>query len=149
MSWRLPIEQNGLINGFEIYFTRNDNFNLPLEEWHNINLDGQQFIYIVKSLNASTEYKFILKARNSAGLSKSTAKLIICTLKENYDRYENFLTPEPDSNLDPNTFRYTKYEDMSYKDILSLNESSEIIIRICIGIGCLLGLVVVMATCNR
>lgn len=148
LSWRLPIEQNGLINGFEIFYAKNDMQNLSIEEWNSSNVDGTQFAHIIKNLNSSTEYKFVLKARNSAGLSKASPKLIISTLKENYDKYETFLTdtrtPEPDLT-DANTYRYTKYEDMSYRDIFSLNESSEILIRIGIGVGCLVLVVAMMS----
>lgn len=149
LSWRSPIERNGIINGFEIYYTtNNDKYSLPIDEWSNLSIEGTQFISIIKQLNASTEYKFLVKARNSAGLGKSTPKLNIRTLKENYDTFEKFLTPEPDL-IDTNTFRYTKYEDMSYRDILSLNETNEILFRIGIGVGCLFACITVMAVCNK
>ena len=143
LSWRSPVEPNGIIRAFEILHTRNDLNNLPLDEWSTVSLEGNQFVHIVKSLNESTEYKFLVRARNGAGLGKSTPKLIIGTLKENYDTYEKFLTPEPDL-IETNTFKYTKF-DMSVKDYLSLDESNELLIRIGIGVSVLFACIVVLA----
>lgn len=143
LSWRSPIEPNGVIRAFELYHTRNDQLNLPPDEWTTLSLEGNQFVHIVKSLNESTEYKFLIRARNGAGLGKSTPKLIICTLKENYDTHEKFLAPEPDL-IETNTFKYTKY-DMSVKDYLSLDESNELLIRIGIGVSVLFACIVVLA----
>lgn len=143
LSWRSPIESNGVIRAFEILHTRNDLTSLPLDEWTAVRLEGNQFVHIVKGLNESTEYKFVVRARNGAGLGKSTPKLIICTLKENYDTYEKFLTSEPDL-IETNTFKYTKY-DMSVKDYLSLDESSELLVRIGIGVSVLFACIVVLA----
>lgn len=141
LSWRSPIEPNGVIQAFELYYTRKDQHNLTLDEWTAVALEGNQFVHIVKSLNESTEYQFLVRARNGAGLGKSTPKLIICTLKENYDTQEKFLAPEQDL-IGTNT--YTKY-DMSVKDYLSLDESNELLIRIGIGVSVLFACVVVLA----
>ena len=85
-----------------------------------------------------------MKAKNNAGIGKSTTKLIICTLKENYDTYEKYLT-----TVEPSDLIGTKYEEMSYRDILSLNDSNEILIRCCIGLSVLFSLVIIMAVFNK
>ncbi|XP_073806993.1 netrin receptor DCC isoform X3 [Danio rerio] len=66
ISWQPPLEANGRITGFILYYTLEKN--LPIDDWVMEPISGDRLTHQVLDLNLDTVYYFRIQAKNAKGV---------------------------------------------------------------------------------
>ncbi|XP_072028791.1 uncharacterized protein [Amphiura filiformis] len=65
LNWQPPRQSNGIITGYTIYYSTDAT--LPIEEWIEIDLEGEDLTTIIPSLTQDTMYHFRIQGHNVKG----------------------------------------------------------------------------------
>uniref|UniRef100_A0A8C6KPB7 DCC netrin 1 receptor n=1 Tax=Nothobranchius furzeri TaxID=105023 RepID=A0A8C6KPB7_NOTFU len=66
ISWQPPMEANGRITGYILYYTLDKN--LPIDDWVMETISGDRLTHQVMDLNLDTVYYFRIQAKNAKGV---------------------------------------------------------------------------------
>uniref|UniRef100_A0AAY4AD51 DCC netrin 1 receptor n=1 Tax=Denticeps clupeoides TaxID=299321 RepID=A0AAY4AD51_9TELE len=66
ISWQPPMEANGRITGYLLYYTLDKN--MPIDEWVMETISGDRLTHQVMDLNLDTIYYFRIQAKNAKGV---------------------------------------------------------------------------------
>uniref|UniRef100_H2MKI3 DCC netrin 1 receptor n=1 Tax=Oryzias latipes TaxID=8090 RepID=H2MKI3_ORYLA len=113
ISWQPPLEANGRITGYILYYTMDKN--IPIDDWVMEAISGDRLTHQVVDLNLDTVYYFRIQAKNAKGVGPLSEPIHFRTAKvEHPDKMANdqgqpinyFLiffsfsvTPQKNSNL--------------------------------------------------
>ncbi|XP_054600634.2 netrin receptor DCC isoform X2 [Nothobranchius furzeri] len=105
ISWQPPMEANGRITGYILYYTLDKN--LPIDDWVMETISGDRLTHQVMDLNLDTVYYFRIQAKNAKGVGPLSEPVQFRTTKvelpdkmanDQGQRGEHAYWP-PDSNL--------------------------------------------------
>uniref|UniRef100_A0A8C6NKL2 DCC netrin 1 receptor n=1 Tax=Nothobranchius furzeri TaxID=105023 RepID=A0A8C6NKL2_NOTFU len=105
ISWQPPMEANGRITGYILYYTLDKN--LPIDDWVMETISGDRLTHQVMDLNLDTVYYFRIQAKNAKGVGPLSEPVQFRTTKvelpdkmanDQGRRGEHAYWP-PDSNL--------------------------------------------------
>ncbi|XP_067114302.1 netrin receptor DCC [Osmerus mordax] len=88
ISWQPPMEANGRITGYILYFTLDKN--MPIDDWVMESITGDRLTNQVMDLNLDTVYYFRLQAKNAKGVGPLSDPIQFRTSKvEHPDKMAN------------------------------------------------------------
>ncbi|XP_063067047.1 netrin receptor DCC [Engraulis encrasicolus] len=113
ISWQPPLEANGRIIGYLLYYTLDKN--VPIDEWLMESIPGDRLTHQVMDLNLDTVYYFRIQAKNAKGVGPLSDPLHFRTSKvEHPDKMANDQGRHGDNSFWPH--------DNNLIDRSSLNE---------------------------
>ncbi|XP_051981424.1 netrin receptor DCC-like isoform X1 [Xyrauchen texanus] len=113
ISWQPPLEANGRITGYIIYYTLDKN--MPIDDWVMEPISGDRLTHQVMDLNLDTVYYFRIQAKNAKGVGPLSDPVQYRTSKvEHPDKMANDQGRHGDSGYWPS--------DNNLIDMSSLNE---------------------------
>ncbi|XP_031433341.2 netrin receptor DCC [Clupea harengus] len=113
ISWQPPMEANGRIIGYLLYYTLDKN--MPIDEWVMEAIPGDRLTHQVMDLNLDTTYYFRIQAKNAKGVGPLSDPVHFRTSKvEHPDKMANDQGRHGDSSYWPS--------DNNLIDRSSLNE---------------------------
>ncbi|KAM9794713.1 netrin receptor DCC isoform 5-T5 [Syngnathus typhle] len=88
ISWQPPMEANGRITGYILYYTLDKN--MPIDDWVMETISGDRLTHQVVDLNLDTVYYFRIQAKNAKGVGPLSEPLHFRTAKvEHPDKMAN------------------------------------------------------------
>uniref|UniRef100_A0AAY4AAB9 DCC netrin 1 receptor n=1 Tax=Denticeps clupeoides TaxID=299321 RepID=A0AAY4AAB9_9TELE len=88
ISWQPPMEANGRITGYLLYYTLDKN--MPIDEWVMETISGDRLTHQVMDLNLDTIYYFRIQAKNAKGVGPLSDPIQFRTSKvEHPDKMAN------------------------------------------------------------
>ncbi|KAJ3605607.1 hypothetical protein NHX12_027652, partial [Muraenolepis orangiensis] len=88
ISWQPPLEANGRITGYTLYYTLDEN--TPIDEWVMETLGGDRLTHQVLELSLDSSYYFRIQAKNTKGLGPLSEPIHFRTAKvEHPDKMAN------------------------------------------------------------
>ncbi|CAL8280129.1 unnamed protein product [Merluccius merluccius] len=88
ISWQPPLEANGRITGYTLYYTLDKN--TPIDEWVMESLGGDRLTHQVLDLSLDSSYYFRVQAKNTKGLGPLSEPVPFRTAKvEHPDKMAN------------------------------------------------------------
>uniref|UniRef100_A0A673YUD9 DCC netrin 1 receptor n=1 Tax=Salmo trutta TaxID=8032 RepID=A0A673YUD9_SALTR len=90
ISWQPPMETNGRIMGYILYYTLDKN--MPIDDWVMESISGDRLTHQVMDLNLDTVYYFRIQAKNAKGVGPLSDPIHFRT---NKDIGQMFLFPVP------------------------------------------------------
>uniref|UniRef100_A0A8C2Q9W6 DCC netrin 1 receptor n=1 Tax=Cyprinus carpio TaxID=7962 RepID=A0A8C2Q9W6_CYPCA len=113
ISWQPPLEANGRITGYILYYTLDKN--MPIDDWVMEPIGGDRLTHQVMDLNLDTVYYFRIQAKNAKGVGPLSEPVQYRTAKvEHPDKMANDQGRHGDSGYWPS--------DNNPIDMSSLNE---------------------------
>ncbi|XP_022524542.1 netrin receptor DCC isoform X2 [Astyanax mexicanus] len=113
ISWQPPLEANGRITGYIVYYTLDKN--MPIDDWVMEPISGDRLTHQVMDLNLDTVYYFRIQAKNAKGVGPLSDPVQYRTSKvEHPDKMANDQGRHGDSGYWPS--------DNNLIDRSSLNE---------------------------
>uniref|UniRef100_A0AAY4A923 Netrin receptor DCC n=1 Tax=Denticeps clupeoides TaxID=299321 RepID=A0AAY4A923_9TELE len=106
ISWQPPMEANGRITGYLLYYTLDKN--MPIDEWVMETISGDRLTHQVMDLNLDTIYYFRIQAKNAKGVGPLSDPIQFRTSKGLLINYlflidpisiSQIVTPQKNSNL--------------------------------------------------
>ncbi|KFO77977.1 Netrin receptor DCC, partial [Cuculus canorus] len=79
VSWEPPLEANGKITAYVLFYTLEKN--APIDEWFMESINGDRLTHQVVDLHLDTIYYFRIQARNSKGVGPLSDPIFFRTLK--------------------------------------------------------------------
>ncbi|XP_053910908.1 netrin receptor DCC isoform X2 [Cuculus canorus] len=79
VSWEPPLEANGKITAYVLFYTLEKN--APIDEWFMESINGDRLTHQVMDLHLDTIYYFRIQARNSKGVGPLSDPIFFRTLK--------------------------------------------------------------------
>ncbi|KAK2818810.1 hypothetical protein Q5P01_024371 [Channa striata] len=114
ISWQPPMEANGRITGYILYYTLDKN--MPIDDWVMEAISGDRLTHQVVDLNLDTVYYFRIQAKNAKGVGPLSEPIHFRTAKvEHPDKMANDQGRGGDHTLWPS--------DTNLIDRSSINES--------------------------
>ncbi|XP_067340667.1 netrin receptor DCC isoform X2 [Channa argus] len=114
ISWQPPMEANGRITGYILYYTLDKN--MPIDDWVMEAISGDRLTHQVVDLNLDTVYYFRIQAKNTKGVGPLSEPIHFRTAKvEHPDKMANDQGRGGDHTLWPS--------DTNLIDRSSINES--------------------------
>ncbi|XP_047426142.1 netrin receptor DCC [Mugil cephalus] len=159
VSWQPPMEANGRITGYILYFTLDKN--MPIDDWVMESISGDRLTHQIVDLHLDTVYYFRIQAKNSKGVGPLSESVHFRTTKvEHPDKMANDQGGGVDHTYWPS--------DNNLIDRSSINESpigqmrpphgsvtpqknSNLLVIIVVSVGAvtLLAVVIVVLICTR
>uniref|UniRef100_G3Q2S1 Contactin-3 n=1 Tax=Gasterosteus aculeatus aculeatus TaxID=481459 RepID=G3Q2S1_GASAC len=88
ISWQPPMEANGRITGYILYYTLDKN--MPIDDWVMETISGDRLTHQVGDLNLDTVYYFRIQAKNAKGVGPLSEPVHFRTAKvEHPDKMAN------------------------------------------------------------
>ncbi|KAI1904879.1 hypothetical protein AGOR_G00010210 [Albula goreensis] len=88
ISWQPPMEANGRITGYILFYTLDKN--MPIDDWVMESISGDRLTHQVMDLNLDTVYYFRIQAKNSKGVGPLSEPIFFRTSKvEHPDKMAN------------------------------------------------------------
>ncbi|KAG7477137.1 hypothetical protein MATL_G00090940 [Megalops atlanticus] len=87
ISWQPPLEANGRITGYILFYTLDKN--MPIDDWVMEPITGDRLTHQVMDLNLDTVYYFRIQAKNSKGVGPLSEPVLFRTSKEQPDKMAN------------------------------------------------------------
>ncbi|XP_053264790.1 netrin receptor DCC isoform X4 [Podarcis raffonei] len=88
VSWQPPLEANGKITAYILFFTLDKNS--PIDDWVMESISGDRLTHQIMDLNLDTVYYFRIQARNAKGVGPLSDPILFRTLKvEHPDKMAN------------------------------------------------------------
>ncbi|KAJ8007460.1 hypothetical protein DPEC_G00117730 [Dallia pectoralis] len=88
ISWQPPMEANGRITGYILYYTLDKN--MPIDDWVMESISGDRMTHQVMDLNLDTVYYFRIQAKNAKGVGPLSDPIHFRTIKvEHPDKMAN------------------------------------------------------------
>ncbi|XP_055081667.1 netrin receptor DCC isoform X2 [Periophthalmus magnuspinnatus] len=88
ISWQPPMEANGRITGYTVYYTLDKN--APIDDWSMEPISGDRLTHQVLNLSLDTVYYFRIQAKNSKGVGPLSEPVAYRTAKvEHPDKMPN------------------------------------------------------------
>ncbi|KAM4634159.1 netrin receptor DCC [Polymixia lowei] len=88
ISWQPPMEANGRITGYILYYTLDKN--MPIDDWVMESISGDRLTHQVLDLNLDTVYYFRIQAKNTKGVGPLSDPVHFKTAKvEHPDKMAN------------------------------------------------------------
>ncbi|XP_061603142.1 netrin receptor DCC isoform X3 [Phyllopteryx taeniolatus] len=88
ISWQPPMEANGRITGYILYYTLDKN--MPIDDWVMETISGDRLTHQVVDLNLDTVYYFRIQAKNAKGVGPLSEPVHFRTAKvEHPDKMAN------------------------------------------------------------
>uniref|UniRef100_A0A8C3AV45 DCC netrin 1 receptor n=1 Tax=Cyclopterus lumpus TaxID=8103 RepID=A0A8C3AV45_CYCLU len=88
ISWQPPMESNGRITGYIVYYTLDKN--MPIDDWVMEAISGDRLTHQVVDLNLDTVYYFRIQAKNAKGVGPLSEPVHFRTAKvEHPDKMAN------------------------------------------------------------
>ncbi|XP_072228705.1 netrin receptor DCC isoform X2 [Leuresthes tenuis] len=88
ISWQPPLEANGRITGYILYYTLDKN--MPIDDWVMETISGDRLTHQVVDLNLDTVYYFRIQAKNAKGVGPLSESILFRTAKvEHPDKMAN------------------------------------------------------------
>uniref|UniRef100_A0A8C7XMV9 DCC netrin 1 receptor n=1 Tax=Oryzias sinensis TaxID=183150 RepID=A0A8C7XMV9_9TELE len=88
ISWQPPLEANGRITGYILYYTMDKN--IPIDDWVMEAISGDRLTHQVVDLNLDTVYYFRIQAKNAKGVGPLSEPMHFRTAKvEHPDKMAN------------------------------------------------------------
>ncbi|XP_034058204.1 netrin receptor DCC-like, partial [Gymnodraco acuticeps] len=88
ISWQPPMEANGRITGYILYYTLDKN--MPIDDWVMEAISGDRLTHQVVDLNLDTVYYFRIQAKNAKGVGPLSEPVHFRTAKvEHPDKMAN------------------------------------------------------------
>ncbi|XP_061658002.1 netrin receptor DCC [Syngnathoides biaculeatus] len=88
ISWQPPMEANGRITGYILYYTLDKN--IPIDDWVMETISGDRLTHQVVDLNLDTVYYFRIQAKNAKGVGPLSEPVHFKTAKvEHPDKMAN------------------------------------------------------------
>uniref|UniRef100_A0A3Q3Q0Z5 DCC netrin 1 receptor n=1 Tax=Monopterus albus TaxID=43700 RepID=A0A3Q3Q0Z5_MONAL len=88
ISWQPPMEANGRITGYILYYTLDKN--MPIDDWVMEAISGDRLTHQVANLNLDTVYYFRIQAKNAKGVGPLSEPVHFRTAKvEHPDKMAN------------------------------------------------------------
>ncbi|XP_057675858.1 netrin receptor DCC isoform X3 [Corythoichthys intestinalis] len=88
ISWQPPMEANGRITGYILYYTLDKN--MPIDDWLMETISGDRLTHQVVDLNLDTMYYFRIQAKNAKGVGPLSEPVHFRTAKvEHPDKMAN------------------------------------------------------------
>ncbi|XP_059404933.1 netrin receptor DCC-like isoform X1 [Carassius carassius] len=113
ISWQPPLEANGRITGYILYYTLDKN--MPIDDWVMEPIGGDRLTHQVMDLNLDTVYYFRIQGKNAKGVGPLSEPVQYRTAKvEHPDKMANDQGRHGDSGYWP--------PDNNVLDMSSLNE---------------------------
>ncbi|XP_038826877.1 netrin receptor DCC-like [Salvelinus namaycush] len=98
ISWQPPMETNGRITGYILYYTLDKN--MPIDDWVMESISGDRLTHQVMDLNLDTVYYFRIQAKNAKGVGPLSDPIHFRTNKvEHPDKMANDQALPPVSSL--------------------------------------------------
>uniref|UniRef100_A0A8C4EIZ9 Netrin receptor DCC n=1 Tax=Dicentrarchus labrax TaxID=13489 RepID=A0A8C4EIZ9_DICLA len=101
ISWQPPMEANGRITGYILYYTLDKN--MPIDDWVMEAISGDRLTHQVVDLNLDTVYYFRIQAKNAKGVGPLSEPVHFRTAKESpigqMRPPHGSATPQKNSNL--------------------------------------------------
>uniref|UniRef100_A0A7N8WX49 DCC netrin 1 receptor n=1 Tax=Mastacembelus armatus TaxID=205130 RepID=A0A7N8WX49_9TELE len=101
ISWQPPMEANGRITGYILYYTLDKN--MPIDDWVMEAISGDRLTHQVVDLNLDTVYYFRIQAKNAKGVGPLSEPIHFRTAKESpigqMRPPHGSATPQKNSNL--------------------------------------------------
>uniref|UniRef100_A0A6Q2ZIB5 DCC netrin 1 receptor n=1 Tax=Esox lucius TaxID=8010 RepID=A0A6Q2ZIB5_ESOLU len=79
ISWQPPMEANGRIMGYILYYTLDKN--MPIDDWVMESISGDRLTHQVMDLNLDTVYYFRIQAKNAKGVGPLSDPIQFRTIK--------------------------------------------------------------------
>ncbi|KAJ8338829.1 hypothetical protein SKAU_G00356150 [Synaphobranchus kaupii] len=79
ISWQPPMEANGRITGYILFYTLDKN--MPIDDWVMESITGDRLTHQVMDLNLDTVYYFRIQAKNSKGVGPLSDPILFRTSK--------------------------------------------------------------------
>ncbi|XP_064163524.1 netrin receptor DCC isoform X1 [Anguilla rostrata] len=79
ISWQPPMEANGRITGYILFYTLDKN--MPIDDWVMESISGDRLTHQVMDLNLDTVYYFRIQAKNSKGVGPLSDPILFRTSK--------------------------------------------------------------------
>ncbi|CAG5867129.1 unnamed protein product [Menidia menidia] len=79
ISWQPPLEANGRITGYILYYTLDKN--MPIDDWVMETISGDRLTHQVVNLNLDTVYYFRIQAKNAKGVGPLSESILFRTAK--------------------------------------------------------------------
>uniref|UniRef100_A0A665TCZ0 DCC netrin 1 receptor n=1 Tax=Echeneis naucrates TaxID=173247 RepID=A0A665TCZ0_ECHNA len=112
ISWQPPMEANGRITGYILYYTLDKN--MPIDDWVMEAISGDRLTHQVVDLNLDTVYYFRIQAKNAKGVGPLSEPVHFRTAKvEHPDKMAN------DQGTLFSTFLSNIYVHVNFKALLS------------------------------
>uniref|UniRef100_A0A8C9VU42 DCC netrin 1 receptor n=1 Tax=Scleropages formosus TaxID=113540 RepID=A0A8C9VU42_SCLFO len=88
ISWQPPMEANGRITGYILFYTLDKN--MPIDDWVMESISGDRLTHQVMDLNLDTIYYFRIQAKNAKGVGPLSDPVLFRTSKvEHPDKMAN------------------------------------------------------------
>ncbi|XP_015219478.2 netrin receptor DCC isoform X2 [Lepisosteus oculatus] len=88
ISWQPPMEANGKITGYILFYTLDKN--MPIDDWVMESISGDRLTHQVMDLNLDTVYYFRIQAKNAKGVGPLSDPILFRTPKvEHPDKMAN------------------------------------------------------------
>ncbi|XP_066567064.1 netrin receptor DCC [Amia ocellicauda] len=88
ISWQPPMEANGKITGYILFYTLDKN--MPIDDWVMESISGDRLTHQVMDLNLDTVYYFRIQAKNAKGVGPLSDSILFRTPKvEHPDKMAN------------------------------------------------------------
>uniref|UniRef100_A0AAZ3PCM2 DCC netrin 1 receptor n=1 Tax=Oncorhynchus tshawytscha TaxID=74940 RepID=A0AAZ3PCM2_ONCTS len=99
ISWQPPMETNGRIMGYILYYTLDKN--MPIDDWVMESISGDRLTHQVMDLNLDTVYYFRIQAKNAKGVGPLSDPIHFRTNKDigQMRPPHGSVTPQKNSNL--------------------------------------------------
>uniref|UniRef100_A0A8C7M7Q0 DCC netrin 1 receptor n=1 Tax=Oncorhynchus kisutch TaxID=8019 RepID=A0A8C7M7Q0_ONCKI len=99
ISWQPPMETNGRIMGYILYYTLEKN--MPIDDWVMESISGDRLTHQVMDLNLDTVYYFRIQAKNAKGVGPLSDPIHFRTNKDigQMRPPHGSVTPQKNSNL--------------------------------------------------
>uniref|UniRef100_A0A8C1VQZ4 DCC netrin 1 receptor n=1 Tax=Cyprinus carpio TaxID=7962 RepID=A0A8C1VQZ4_CYPCA len=101
ISWQPPLEANGRITGYILYYTLDKN--MPIDDWVMEPISGDRLTHQVMDLSLDTVYYFRIQAKNAKGVGPLSEPVQYRTAKEppigQMRPPHGSVTPQKNSNL--------------------------------------------------
>uniref|UniRef100_A0AAY4A9A6 Netrin receptor DCC n=1 Tax=Denticeps clupeoides TaxID=299321 RepID=A0AAY4A9A6_9TELE len=99
ISWQPPMEANGRITGYLLYYTLDKN--MPIDEWVMETISGDRLTHQVMDLNLDTIYYFRIQAKNAKGVGPLSDPIQFRTSKGLLINYLFLIDPISISQMPP------------------------------------------------
>uniref|UniRef100_A0A8C9SYX9 Contactin-3 n=1 Tax=Scleropages formosus TaxID=113540 RepID=A0A8C9SYX9_SCLFO len=80
ISWQPPMEANGRITGYILFYTLDKN--MPIDDWVMESISGDRLTHQVMDLNLDTIYYFRIQAKNAKGVGPLSDPVLFRTSKD-------------------------------------------------------------------
>uniref|UniRef100_A0AAR2IV03 DCC netrin 1 receptor n=1 Tax=Pygocentrus nattereri TaxID=42514 RepID=A0AAR2IV03_PYGNA len=97
ISWQPPLEANGRITGYIVYYTLDKN--MPIDDWVMEPISGDRLTHQVMDLNLDTVYYFRIQAKNAKGVGPLSDPVQYRTSKGTKSRHGDSGYWPSDNNL--------------------------------------------------